>query len=360
MKIQISEHFDFKKFAKMSSSVSFGSGSRSTYSNKGYGTGYRATRTAVNDSMIGSQITKGLTTKLPNSENVYGKNNSGMGKKIPINSTMLKQRAGDVSIKNSPSTSMSANRHISTISNQGKLYKQAAIGAAIGTGLRFLGRFLAKRMVGAKGITKLRRVAIKGLSGSKISRGVLNRTTILDKMYRAGKLNPSKTYSLGGGARVGYKSIGTMSKSINTPAQALINRAAKRKALKWGVMGGTGYGIYRGAKFIKGTHTPYNPNFNYNRYIRENVISGRIDPRELHPNTIRSVMMKQGSFDKNSSMNKEAIISTLVKRTLPTAAWAALLFPGTHAVYKKKAILTGIKNIAAPSMLSMKGNIAKF
>jgi hypothetical protein len=140
------------------------------------------------------------------------------------------------------------------------------------------------------------------------------------------------------------KFIGNITKSVGVASRPGFNQAAKsiakRKAFKWGAIGAAGYGSLKGADYIKSTHTPYDPNFNYNRHIRENVVSGRVNPSQLHPNTVRSIMMKQGSI------NKEAIVGTIARKALPTAIFSALSFPGSHAEYKRKAALGLYSNVA--------------
>lgn len=351
------DSFNFQKLAKSmtSSSYSYSSGGSGggTYSHKVRGRGYRSSTTAVDDTMIGTSVRGGLTTKLPNSANVYGRSNSPAGTKIPINSTMMKQRAGDVSVKSSPTTSMSASNHISTRSTQPALYKQAAVGALIGGGIRGALKVLSKPIVkflGKKNLySTVRSTASKGLYPG------VNPTRLgrLERLRKGGRLSSDMLKGFGPGTTA--ETIGTMSKRVGIASKPLMYEAAKKtlkgKALKWGTLGGLGYGSYRGAKFVSDSRDPRSPHFNYDRHVRENIVSGRINPAEVHPSTIRSIMMKRGSMDK------EAIIGSVVKKIMPTTIFSALSIPGVSDEYKKKVLLDQTKKIVRPNI---KGNVARF
>ena len=142
-----------------------------------------------------------------------------------------------------------------------------------------------------------------------------------------------------------------MTRILSPLARKRMGTALKLYGKKFGkktmLFGGLGVGSAAAGSYIKKSHSPTGKGYTYDKHIKQNILMGNIEPSDVHPNTIRSIMAKRASLKK-----------VALPRTLLNVALLASTFPDIKKSYKQKVQLPQTKRLKKRP--SSYGNIKLF
>ena len=236
------------------------------------------------------------------------------------------------------------------VPSDGSMQKEAILGGAFSAGRSFLGRTLGRALAGRSGRERVH----KGLYEKIITGGRGSQNLTPTRISRLAKLEKANRIPTGGFKGMSATRASRIGRSANLRANATsysdygseVRRNLTRKAVKGSIYGGGLYAINEATDFVGTKRDPYESQHTYNKHVQDNIVSGNIDPHSVGSGTLRSIMSKRASIDK------EALVGGLLN-----AGMAALTFPAQHEENRKKVQLR--KRLPLRPR-SMKGNIQTF